>query len=611
MFEPRRRVAALPPTVGIKDPAMRQFADALVSAWGVRNDGSGPDSERFVRRGEINQVAADAVVQALSGAASPGSVAMVGDSQIDYSRVLNAVSTLVRSSKVFDYLNAPITPVAVPSGRIQELLNRIDTESQARFAALTNEADARIAAIANEAAARGVTDASLQSQVNTIIAAGTSDTSTILAALQDEQTARVDGDTAEASARSTLAVQMRGAYTGTDPAVLTQGLMFNERTARISADSAIVTSANALSARVGANESGLVNEATARANADSAAALTVASLNSRVGVAEGAIVEERNTRVSKDNALAQALNTIWASVGGAAALIQDGQLAAVSPAAVAATKWTQLQAAVTDPNTGLVSTSSIKEDLNVYASKVDGTLNSAWGIKSDVNGFISGLSLMTSAGAGSAPGAGTSEFMIMANRLSLVNPSNTGIRSVPFSVDGSGNATFAGWIYAAGGTFGGALAAASGTFAGALTAATGTFAGSLTAQVVNTENIVGAAVSTVYSAQASGKTVSVTVSIPPQARSLVVIGFFGKNEVFTYYGAGTKNQTSSVNRGPASGTINSPLGSSSADGSTAVVVANPPAGNFTFTATRAKSSDIYNFEYYLGNISIICILVKR
>ncbi|MBH2008283.1 MAG: hypothetical protein I8H71_01150 [Xanthomonadaceae bacterium] len=46
------------------------------------------------------------------------------------------------------------------------------------------------------------------------------------------------GLTAEVTARNTLAAQLRGSYTGTDPNALTQGLAFNERQARVAADTA-------------------------------------------------------------------------------------------------------------------------------------------------------------------------------------------------------------------------------------------------------------------------------------------------------------------------------------------------------------------------------------
>lgn len=610
MSERRQRVAALPPTVGIKDAHMRRFADALASAWAVRNDGSGAEGERFVRRGEIAELASEAVVQVLAGAAVAGAVALTGNPTIDYQSVARSVNDIVTSSKAYEFLRAPVQPIQAPTQKLRELSDRINVEQQERLAQITNEADARVAAILAEANARGVAVSDLQTQINTIVAAGTSDTSTILAALQEEQTARVQGDTAEANRTNTLAVQLRGDYAGTNPAMLTQGILFNERKARIDADSVIVSSIDALTARAAGNEAAINNEMTVRANAVSAVSLRVDSLSSRVGQAEANVLDEQETRSSKDNALAQALNTIWASVGGGEALIQDGQLAAVTPAAVSATKWQQVQAAVTDPNTGAVSTTSIKQDLAVYASKVDGTLNSTWGIRSNVNGYITGVSLMTQQGAGSNPGASTSHFMVMADRFSLVNPNNNALRPVPLSVDGWGNAVFGGIIYATGGTFAGALNAASGTFLGELRGATGWFSGSLTTPCVYTDNIVGAAISATYSQQSSGTSASVTVDIPEGSRSLVVMAFFGGSVAPGRWDSGSK-ATTQDRMAPCNGSISSPLGSTSNAGSTSMAVLNPPRGVFTITASRSHQFPSYDWPYFVGNVSIVVILVKR
>ncbi|WES69167.1 DUF1983 domain-containing protein [Superficieibacter sp. HKU1] len=68
------------------------------------------------------------------------------------------------------------------------------------------------------------------------------------AALQDEATARIAADSAEATARSTLAAQLRGGTDGTDPSKLTSGLIFNERQVRISSEKAIAEDVVALEA---------------------------------------------------------------------------------------------------------------------------------------------------------------------------------------------------------------------------------------------------------------------------------------------------------------------------------------------------------------------------
>ena len=53
---------------------------------------------------------------------------------------------------------------------------------------------------------------------------------------------------AEVTSRTTLATQMRGTYSGTDVASVTAGLIFSEKSARVSADSAITTTLDIVSA---------------------------------------------------------------------------------------------------------------------------------------------------------------------------------------------------------------------------------------------------------------------------------------------------------------------------------------------------------------------------
>lgn len=72
-----------------------------------------------------------------------------------------------------------------------------------------------------------------------------------VAALQREEQARVDGDTAQATARETLAAQMRGTYEGTDIEQVTTGLLFSERQARVSAVEAVASNVTSLQVSLG------------------------------------------------------------------------------------------------------------------------------------------------------------------------------------------------------------------------------------------------------------------------------------------------------------------------------------------------------------------------
>ena len=70
------------------------------------------------------------------------------------------------------------------------------------------------------------------------------------ALVQEVQTALQQADQVIASSVTTLGVQMRGQYTGTDPAQLTSGLMYQEMTARVDADKAQVQRIFAMESRM-------------------------------------------------------------------------------------------------------------------------------------------------------------------------------------------------------------------------------------------------------------------------------------------------------------------------------------------------------------------------
>ncbi len=124
-----------------------------------------------------------------------------------------------------------------------------------------------------------------------------------MAALQAETTARVQGDQAEATARETLAAQIRGGYTGDDPSKLASGLLYNERQARITAQQAEVTARTALEATVNANKASVTQELATLTTEQEAQATTLSGLQTTVGKNTGDI-----TRIDKavaDNNKAQ------------------------------------------------------------------------------------------------------------------------------------------------------------------------------------------------------------------------------------------------------------------------------------------------------------------
>lgn len=124
---------------------------------------------------------------------------------------------------------------------------------------------------------------------------------------------------------------------------------------------------------------------------------------------DAGITQERTIRISRDNILASAINRVWGYIGGSSALIEDATFAAVTPAAALATKWLQVQAAVTDPNTGLVASAAIRSTYEAYVSAVDSKMNASYTVRAqiDVAGrtIVGGFGLMATSGATSAQGA--------------------------------------------------------------------------------------------------------------------------------------------------------------------------------------------------------------
>lgn len=124
-----------------------------------------------------------------------------------------------------------------------------------------------------------------------------------MAALQQETTARVTGDQAEATARETLATQIRGGYAGDDPSKLASGLLYTERQARITAQEAEVTERKKLESTVNANKASVTQELATLTTEQEAQATTLSGLQTTVGKNTGDI-----TRIDKavaDNNKAQ------------------------------------------------------------------------------------------------------------------------------------------------------------------------------------------------------------------------------------------------------------------------------------------------------------------
>lgn len=205
--------------------------------------------------------------------------------------------------------------------------------------------------------------------------------------LYDEQQARITADSAEVTARESLAAQMRGNYAGTDLAQVTSGLIFSERQARVTADQAEVTARQALETTVTSNkastDAAIVSEQNARTTADSALGTRVDTLTTTVNTdrtnANTAITSEQTARANADTALGTRIDTLTTTVNnnqttGSAAIVGEASARAAADAAEAAQRESLATSVTGMPNPadqlGAVIGESLALDFGGAAYKV-------------------------------------------------------------------------------------------------------------------------------------------------------------------------------------------------------------------------------------------------
>ena len=134
------------------------------------------------------------------------------------------------------------------------------------------------------------------------------------------------------------------------------------------------------------------------------------------------------------------------------------------------------------------------------------------------------------------------------------------------------------------------------------------FGGTLAANIVETENIVGAAITTTISASTTANTITTSsITIPDDYRGVLVTAFFSAF-LTTVLNTDGKTTTSYSSRGPSLGEIfrsGSSTALASGYGSTAYsfVPEEIDGGSYTFTATRPSGS--------YGVMTIVVQLAKK
>jgi hypothetical protein len=338
------------------------------------------------------------------------------------------------------------------------------------------------------------------------------------AAILVESNARTTADSAEATTREALAVQMRGSYGGTDVNQLAVGLLYNERTARVTADGVLTTNVGLVQAQVNDATTGLPatyarvvnveeakigycsiggvpNDYTTKQTCVAAGGtwnvgLPLASAVKQVTVSSGGVtasLEQKFVAQATDNSNFYAQYTIKLDVGGK---VSGFGLASTSTSSEFAIRADRFYIAPPASGGG-TATEIIPFVVQASATTIGGVAVPA-GVYMDTafikNGTISTAKIADLA-VDNAKIANLTVDKLLAGNIATgqyLRSSNYVSGTSGFNLDATGaaefqNVTVRGTVYATAGTFTGAVTATSGSFTGAVYASSGSFTGAVTA----------------------------------------------------------------------------------------------------------------------------------
>lgn len=319
----RNVVPAVASISGIQDPAVRTALQSLINGWQLRNGQIGDGTQRFLTEADIPDVLASTLIRAAGAINSGRSLSANGGGALPVSVAIGQLSDLILSSPIIANLRSEVTRIKSPAW-LDMILGDSDyiaalaSDLNASIANLNSALDAVESSVADlldtpaydnaETYAEGEMVTydgglyrALQSTTGNLptnpaywekigdYASLAEAVAAISVSISDHETriTNTEGDiSAETTARETLASQLRGGYTGTDVASLSSGLVYSERQARVTADSALSTSISALSATVTSNNGTLTariaTEETARATTDTALSNSISTLSAEV-----------------------------------------------------------------------------------------------------------------------------------------------------------------------------------------------------------------------------------------------------------------------------------------------------------------------------------------
>ncbi|WP_259654203.1 phage tail protein [Klebsiella pneumoniae] len=192
-----------------------------------------------------------------------------------------------------------------------------------------------------------------------------------MAALQEEQQARANADTAEAQARSTLAAQIRGSSESGNLDDIRSGLIYQEKNARITADAAEASARESLQTEFNRNKASVAEELHTLSTEQASQASKITGLQTSLGQkADASAVQTISQKVEEQS------NTLKSQ--GAALSTLDNRVGSIESGVSANSKAiTGLQSTVTQQDKTLSSQSESITTLNNSLSDIQSDTDTA------------------------------------------------------------------------------------------------------------------------------------------------------------------------------------------------------------------------------------------
>lgn len=384
----------------IKDENTRMVLRSLVDGWNVRNGNAGTGDAAFITKSDLPALAQTVVKNYFQSAGGAGTQnypnPTIDPGQIG--KIINELEASIFESKLWKDLGT----------RINQIDLGLVAEQQARIAAVQQVANNLAAEIEARLGFEEVTGSKISA----------------LQIVTDNQAEQISGLTTRIDGAESTIVNLQSTTT-TQATSLTALTTRVEDTESNITDLSITTQAQAqslssLSTRVAGAESSISTLNTTTANQASVLVNLTTSLN---GV-QSAIAREETTRANADNAITTSVNTQFAQVNNSLSAIQTQQTTLANSVSSLSQTTTTLQSGLNG------QTAALQTEAQTRAN-ADGTLFAQYTVKVDVNGYVSGYGLASTA----VNGVPRSDFIVRADRFAIGSPSGPGITPrAPFTV---------------------------------------------------------------------------------------------------------------------------------------------------------------------------------